>query len=118
MKKLIAIILAVVLAMSLSACMSESEQLDADIRELQEQKATLVSEVNALKAEKNMLQHEIVDVKINNGTAKYVLTINIKQTHFTLDLSQHMKDAMNDISIQIRFGYGDWIIEFSIDCIN
>ena len=101
MKKLIAVILALALVFGLTACASEAEQLDADIQELQEQKNTLMSEVDSLKAEKTKLQKEIVDVKIENGTAKYVLTVNIKQTHLTLDLSQHLKDAMNDISIQI-----------------
>jgi hypothetical protein len=42
-----------------------------------------------------------VDIKIENGTAKYIITLNIKQSHFTLDLSQHLKDEMNDISIQL-----------------
>lgn len=101
MKKLIAIILSLTLIMSLTACMSEAEQLDVDIQELKEQKNILVSEVDTLKTEKNRLQREIIDTKVEKGNAKYVLTINIKQTHFTLDLNQHLKDAMNDISIQI-----------------
>lgn len=84
-----------------TGCATEAEQLDANIQELQEQKNILMSEVNTLKAEKNKLQQEIVDTKVENGTAKYVLTINIKQTHITLDLKQHLKDAMNDILIQI-----------------
>lgn len=101
MKKLICIILALTLVIGLSACMSEGEHLEADIQNLQEQKNILMSDVATLKAEKSKLQREIIDTKIENGTAKYVLTINIKQTHFTLDLGQHLKDSMNDISIQI-----------------
>ena len=101
MKKLICIILSIVLVITLSACMSEGEYLEADIQNLREQKNNLASEIDALETEKTQLQQEIVDIKVENGTAKYVLTINIKQTHFTLDLSQHLKDSMNDISIQI-----------------
>lgn len=101
MKKLIAIILSLALVFGLTACASEAEQLDADIQELQEQKNALLSEVSKLKIEKSNLQQDILNAKVQNGTAKYVLTINIKQNHFTLDLSQHLKDAMNDISIQI-----------------
>ena len=101
MKKLICIILSIFLAITLAACMSEGEYLEADIQKLREQKNNLTSEVNALEAEKSQLQKDIVDFKVENGVAKYVLTINIKQTHFTLDLSQHLKDSMNDISIQV-----------------
>ena len=101
MKKILCIILTLSLVVILSACMSEEDSLKADILDLQEQKSSLVSEVNTLKSEKSKLQQEIVDTKVENGTAKYVLTINIKQTHFTLDIGQHLKDSMNDISIQI-----------------
>lgn len=101
MKKLICIILSIFLAITLAACMSEGEYLEADIQKLREQKNNLTSEVNALEAEKSQLQKDIVDFRVENGVAKYVLTINIKQTHFTLDLSQHLKDSMNDISIQV-----------------
>lgn len=101
MKKLICAILAIVLIMGMTACASEGEYLESDIRRLQDQKSALTSEVDALRAEKAELQKEVIDTKVENGTAKYVLTINIKQTHLTLDLGQHLKDSMNDISIQI-----------------
>ena len=29
------------------------------------------------------------------------MTLEIKQTHYTLDLEQHLKDEMNEITIQI-----------------
>ncbi len=40
--------------------------------------------------------------KVLNGTAKYIMKINISQTHFTLSASEHLKDAMNDIDIYIE----------------
>ena len=40
--------------------------------------------------------------KIADGSAKYIMKINIAQSHFTLDIGQHLKDAMNDIDIYIE----------------
>lgn len=40
--------------------------------------------------------------KVLDGTAKYIMKINISQTHFTLSASEYLKDAMNDIDIYIE----------------
>lgn len=40
--------------------------------------------------------------KVLNKTAKYIIKLNISQTHFTLDISEHLKDSMNDIEIYIE----------------
>ena len=45
--------------------------------------------------------NEITDIKIENGTAKYVITFNIRQQHYSLDVTDYLKDSMNDISISI-----------------
>ena len=93
MKKYI-IALIVIIAVTLSGC-SETETItNEDI-------AKLESEIAQLEAERDRLNEEILDTKIDNGLAKYVITFNIKQSHFSLDLGEHLKDAMNDISIEI-----------------
>ena len=66
-----------------------------------EDTAKLESEIAQLEAERDRLNKEILDAKIDNNLAKYVIAFNIKQTHFTLDIGEHLKDAMNDISIEI-----------------
>ena len=100
MKKII-----VILALLLSVCVCftgcKEEMLELEISALEETMSQLKSEVSDLTAERDALKDEIVDIKVENGTAKYVVTFNISQSHFTLDLSQHFKDAMNDITIQI-----------------
>ena len=85
----------------LGGCATKEEQLSADVTKLETEVLKLQSEIAVLEADKHALEESITDVKVENGTAKYVLTINIKQTHFTLDIGQHLKDSMNDISIQI-----------------
>lgn len=96
-KKLRNIIVALMIGVtfvSLVGCTSKEEYLNENITELE-------AEIAQLESERDSLKDEIVDIKVENGTAKYVITFNIKQNHYTLDLTEHMKDEMNAISIQI-----------------
>lgn len=101
MRKICAILLVMLLCISISGCATEEERLSADVEKLENRLSDLQSEIDDLKTEKCSLEETITDLKVESGTAKYVLTINIKQSHFTLDIGQHLKDSMNDISIQI-----------------
>lgn len=100
-KKFIIFMMVLTICASLIGCTSKEESLNNNIIELETKIVELQTEVSALEAERDSLKNEITDIKIENGTAKYIVTFNIKQSHFTLDISQHLKDAMNDISIQI-----------------
>lgn len=93
MKKYI-IALIVMIAVALSGCSKTETVTNEDV-------AKLESEIAQLEAERDRLNEEILDTKIDNNLAKYVIAFNIKQTHFTLDIGEHLKDAMNDISIEI-----------------
>ena len=93
MKKYI-IALIVIITVTLSGCSKTETVTNEDV-------AKLESEIAQLEAERDRLNEEILNTKIDNGLAKYVITFNIKQTHFTLDIGEHLKDAMNDISIEI-----------------
>ena len=93
MKKYI-IALIVIIAVTLSGCSETETVTNEDI-------AKIESEIAQLEAERDRLNEEILDTKIDNNLAKYGIAFNIKQTHFTLDIGEHLKDAMNDISIEI-----------------
>lgn len=93
MKKYI-IALIVIIAVTLSGCSETETVTNEDITKIE-------SEIVQLEAERDRLNEEILNTKIDNGLAKYVITFNIKQSHFSLDLGEHLKDAMNDISIEI-----------------
>ncbi len=95
-KRILSVILVSVLLFSLTGC---GEQAQADL---------LKQEISELQAQKSDLQNEVfkledmtIEKKEENGTAKYVLTLEIKQSHFTLHISEHLKDSMNAIEIQI-----------------
>ena len=89
-----AIVLIAMIAITLSGCSKTETVTNEDV-------AKLESEIAQLEAERDRLNEEILDTKIDNNLAKYVITFNIKQTHFTLDIGEHLKDAMNAISIEI-----------------
>lgn len=89
-----AIVLIAMIAITLSGCSKTETVTNEDV-------AKLESEIAKLETERDRLNEEILDAKIDNNLAKYVIAFNIKQTHFTLDIGEHLKDAMNDISIEI-----------------
>lgn len=102
MKKCFIFALLVLLVLSLFAGCAESEAvLNGNIETLKAEIATLEDEISQLQSQKASLQQEVAALKVEAGNAKYVVTFNISQKHFTLDLGDIMKDAMNDISIQI-----------------
>lgn len=93
MKKYIITLIAMI-AITLSGCSKTKTVTNEDVTKLE-------SEITQLEAERDRLNEEVLNTKIDNGLAKYVITFNIKQTHFTLDIGEHLKDSMNDISIEI-----------------
>lgn len=78
----------------LTGCAPSEEKMSQNISELQ-------AEISTLQDEKSRLETEIKNTKIEKGIAKYVITFKIKQSHLTLDIGQHLKDEMNEITIQI-----------------
>lgn len=101
MKKFIVCLVVCVMLISLVGCATEEEILNSNIVKLEEKVAKLKTEVSALENERDTLKNEITNIKVENGIAKYIVTFKIKQSHFTMDLSQHLKDSMNEISIQV-----------------
>ena len=94
MKKFFLFAIAIMMIASLSGCVEKDERLEQRCAELRE-------EISVLEEQKVTLENEIVEAKVENGTAKYVITFRIKQTHFTLDIGEHIKDSMNEIKIEI-----------------
>lgn len=88
--------LAASLTFGLTGCGEEAER-DA-----------LIEQIDSLKTEKAELESTVAELKdmataekIRTGTEVYIVVINISQSHFTLDLEEHMKDVMNDVDITI-----------------
>lgn len=69
--------------------------------DLELERSQLQSEIETLQAEVNTLQG-IRDGLIQKDDVTYVIELEISQSHFTLDLDEHLKDAMNKITIPIQ----------------
>ncbi|MGN0514387.1 MAG: hypothetical protein ACI4GD_08910 [Lachnospiraceae bacterium] len=98
LKKIIMYIVITTLCLSLAGCAENKQALDHEITELK-------SEINQLTSQRDALKTEISDIKVENGTAKYIITFVVKQSHLTTDVSEYtteyMKDIMNAFTIQI-----------------
>ena len=92
--KILVTVMIMSLALNLVGCTRSEESYRNEISELEQ-------EIKELKNERDTLKEEVSDIKVENGIAKYVVTFNIKQVHYNLSLEDHIKDSMNDISIQI-----------------
>ena len=75
-------------------CSDPTPELKAEIESLE-------AEIADLEAEKAQLKNEIVDIKVENGTARYVLTLSVKQVHYSLNFEDHWKDAVNELTIVV-----------------
>ena len=94
-KKLICLFVTVACATALfTGCGTKTEDMNAEVVQLQNQ-------INDLKQQKEELETEIVDKKIDNGTAVYVVTINVAQSHPFWEIDSYIKDDMNDVDIDI-----------------
>lgn len=93
LKKYLIFLTTVLLCFSLSGCYNNNS--------LALERENLLSEIEHLKAEKENVKSEIAQTKEEKGTAKYVVTFKIKQTHITLDIGEHIKDSMNEITLEV-----------------
>lgn len=92
--KLISVLLIISLMFCLSGCSENPEVLEEKIIDLKAQ-------INELEIEKQNLETNVEEIKVQKGIARYIVTLEIKQEHYTLDFEQHMKDEMNATTIQI-----------------
>lgn len=98
MKKILFIVAFVTMIL---ATLTGCEEIDTTRQDLERQCESLRTELNVLTEQRDALQDEIISIKEEKGIAKYVITFCIKQTHFTLDLEEHLKDSLNEITIEI-----------------
>ncbi len=73
------------------------------IKQLKQEQQDLNTQILNKNSELTNINNKISQQdKVLNGTAKYIMKINISQSHLTLSVSEHLKDAMNDIDIYIE----------------
>ena len=90
-------------------CENKKEIKDS-IEVLNSQKSSLTTQVNILnndllikRDELNSLDEKLKELKIyeSGKTPKYILKLHLKQTHLSLSISKHIKDAMNAMDFEM-----------------
>lgn len=92
MKKIFSLILVLVICFSLIGCGTSSQEIE---------KTTLEEEIASLEEYKQSLLDEINTLKEDNKLYTYVVKFEVKQSHFSLDISNHIKDAMNTLEFEV-----------------
>ena len=64
---------------------------NAEVKQLKKENALLVQQLNALKSGGG----------IAGKPPKYILKLRLKQAHFSLSISKHIKDAVNAIDFEM-----------------
>lgn len=106
----IIIILNIILSIYLGIKVNQYKILSKDdkeyietIKQLNQEQSTLENQIANKKTELNNINKKIQEQeKVIQGKAKYIMKINISQSHFTLNISEHLKDSMNDIDIYVE----------------
>jgi hypothetical protein len=109
MKKLL-IVLALALSSSLFISCDEREDLKKEIAQLKSQRDNLIDRNSELQTIKNSRESEIdelskevttLHIYKQGRTPKYILKLKLKQSHFSLSISKHLKDRMNAIEFEM-----------------
>ena len=100
-----------------SSCQPSKAEIKESIDVLNSQKNELIQEVDKVIPEINSLNAELfakrgevaalekkleeLHIYESGKTPKYILKLHLKQTHFSLSISKHIKDAMNAIDFEM-----------------
>lgn len=85
----------------LTGCMSKEEVTEANIAQQEQRIKELKNETERLTTVKGNLTNEIKGIKSENGIKRYFVVISIKQSHFSLDITEHIKDDMNAVEVHV-----------------
>ncbi len=111
MKKIYTIIICSIIL--LSSCENKQkikDQLDISISHLEQERNSVSQEIYSINSEISSKRDELTKLNeqlkeahiLTSGkTPKYILKIHLKQSHFSLSIAKHVKDAMNAIDFEL-----------------
>lgn len=99
----------IALAITLTACYTDEdkEKLQAECKALTQQKANLQSTISRMNDNISTLNNQIHDLRLQKNSLetgreiKYIVKFRIKQSTFTLDIGEHIKNGMNAIELEL-----------------
>jgi len=83
------------------SCMPKDEALEEKIQGLEAQIVSLKEEKSKISNEINELNKKEIQIAEDKGLVYYIVTFEARQTHFSLDISEHLKDAANAYTFQV-----------------
>lgn len=99
MKKYLLLICAMVMMVTtLTAC---TDNEDIIIEQKKQEIEELENEISNLESYKEDLSSNIDEIKRDNELYTYVVEFKVRQSHFSLDISEHIKDSMNELTYEI-----------------
>lgn len=107
MKKAMVLVL---LMLSLTGCSPSKEELRQEIHRLELKHDSIVFSIqegnDIIDTQKETIKKLDEDIKVlgyikEGKQPKYILTLRLKQSHFTLDLTQHLSDSINAVEFDI-----------------
>ena len=108
--KTILCLITIFMSVMIFACKETPCDVIEDINNLNDRRAIaqgLVDNLNILKESKEaeiaVLDEKLklLDIYASGRKPQYILKIHLKQSHFTLDIGKHIKDAANAIDFEI-----------------
>jgi uncharacterized coiled-coil protein SlyX len=90
-----------VIAFMFIGCRPKDEVLEERIAELEQTIDNKKEEINSLNSKIKKLNSEAISIAENKEMVYYIVTFEARQTHFSLDLSEHLKDAANAYTFQV-----------------
>ena len=79
-------------------------QLKAERQFQRQLKQDVVNDISILTTQKNKLYSEVQELKIWNNEKRapnYIMKLKLKQSHISLSIKKHMKDAANAVELEI-----------------
>lgn len=83
------------------SCMPKDEALEEKIQGLEAQIVSLNEEKSKISNEINELNKKEIQIAEDKGLVYYIVTFEARQTHLSLDISEHLKDAANAYTFQV-----------------
>lgn len=83
-----------VLPLVFTGCTAENTNLITEKKQLEQ-------DIETLKKEKQLIENMIVEEKIEKDIESYIVTFQLKQTHVSLNLATHAKDALNKAEFDV-----------------
>ena len=99
----------IALVITLTACYTDEDKakLQAECKALTQQKANLQSTISRMNDNISTLNIQIHDLRLQKNSLetgreiKYIVKFRIKQSTFTLDIGEHIKNGMNAIELEL-----------------